>query len=121
FATLRRDPVDVLVRVLDVTSLAVDAILRVDDEARILDLWIGGGVAVRIDPFVDADRAISCRGAGEDVVLGPLLQIHITDDQVYRLVFFVVCIRQVNGGGSVEGEHAVRLRVVDLVVFRGGL
>src|SRR5690606_38681230 len=35
FTPLGRDPVDVLVRVLDVTGLAVHAVLRIDDEARI--------------------------------------------------------------------------------------
>src|SRR5471030_2395939 len=43
-AAFRRNPGDVLIRVLDVAGFAVDAILRVDDELR---------AACLLDPFID--------------------------------------------------------------------
>src|SRR5512141_2019579 len=60
------DPVDVLGRVLDVAGLAVDAILRVDLEARpgrFLDEFIDPGRAIsllrpRIEGQVDLDRDV---------------------------------------------------------------
>src|SRR5690606_16162430 len=52
-AALRRGPDDVLRRVLDVAGFAVDAVLGVDDEAR-----IGAVRLVGIDDFVHARRAI---------------------------------------------------------------
>ncbi len=51
-ATLRRDPVDVLRRILDVACLAVHAVLRVDLQLRI--------AFVRTDDFVNAGRTIAC-------------------------------------------------------------
>src|SRR3982751_7089484 len=50
------DPVDVLGRVLDVAGFAMDAILRVDLEAR---------AGRFLDEFVDSGRAISLLRAGE--------------------------------------------------------
>lgn len=38
--TFWRDPIDVLVRVLDVASLAVDAVLRVDLEIHLASIFI---------------------------------------------------------------------------------
>src|SRR3546814_11676339 len=53
------DPVDILGRVLDVARLAMDAILRVDDEFRI--------TFVRADDPIDTGGAIAlCRLAIED-------------------------------------------------------
>src|SRR5258708_5316427 len=49
-SALGDDPVDVLGRVFDVAGLAVDAILRVDREARSRRF---------LDEFVDAGRAVS--------------------------------------------------------------
>ena len=55
-AALRRHPVDVLGGILDVAGLAVDAVLRVDHEARIALASVG------VDHLVDAGRAIEPRG-----------------------------------------------------------
>src|ERR1035438_7145642 len=72
-AALRRNPGDVLIRVLDVASFAVDAILRVDDEFR---------RAALVYPFINAGRAIACGRSIENVMFGALLQRHILDAQV---------------------------------------
>src|SRR5215204_2031982 len=64
-AALGRNPVDVLVRVLDVAGFAVDAVLGVDLVAY---------AARVLDPFVDPGRAVALRGAAEHVVLGAFLQ-----------------------------------------------
>src|SRR6266849_658535 len=64
-AALRRDPGDVGVRILDVAGFAVDAVLRVDHEARAAPL---------LHPFVHRGRTIACRRSRIDVVLGGLLQ-----------------------------------------------
>src|SRR5271170_1317558 len=76
-AAFGRYPVDVLVGVLDVAGFAVDAVLRVDDVARL---------AALLDPFVDAGRAIARRRSGIDVVLGGFLQIAVTHQEMHRLV-----------------------------------
>jgi hypothetical protein len=55
-AALRRHPIDVLRRVLDVARLAVDAILRIDHEKRIALFRL-----VAIDHFVDGGGAIEPR------------------------------------------------------------
>src|SRR5471030_2223701 len=60
-AALRRHPVDVAVGVLDVAGFAVDAVLRVDDVARLPAL---------LHPLVDAGRAIARRWTGVDVMVG---------------------------------------------------
>src|SRR3984957_9144823 len=80
-AALRRNPGDVAVRVLDVAGFAMDAILGVDLEARSGRL---------LDPFIDAGRAIAIRWTRIDVMLGSLLQVHVGDLQMNRLVLFVV-------------------------------
>src|SRR5580693_2963269 len=69
-------PGDVLVGVLDVAGFAVDAILRVDDEARLATL---------LDPFVDAGWAIARRRPGIDVVLGGFLQSPVAHQKMHRL------------------------------------
>jgi hypothetical protein len=55
-AALGGGPVDVLLGVLDVAGFAMDAVLRVDDEARVLARGF-----VAIDHFIDAGRAIEPR------------------------------------------------------------
>src|SRR5687768_9517764 len=71
-----RDPIDVLGRILDVTGLAVNAILGVDLEPRL--------TAVSLDKFVNARRAISLL---RPVIFG----------QVDRRRYDRVFERQVNG------------------------
>src|SRR5215204_2031979 len=74
-AALGRNPVDVLVRVLDVAGFAVDAVLGVDLVAH---------AALALDPFVHTRRAVELRGAAIDIVLGGLLQgriLHLEMDR----------------------------------------
>src|SRR5262245_32397429 len=70
-AALRRDPDDILVGILDVAGFAMDAVLRVDLEA-----WTRG----LFDPLIHPGRAVARGWAGIDVVLGLLLQCHVTHD-----------------------------------------
>jgi hypothetical protein len=51
FATLWRDPVDILIGILDVTGFAVHAILRIDDELVF---------AILFNPLINPGRAIAC-------------------------------------------------------------
>src|SRR5215831_8665505 len=80
-AALWRNPIDVAVGVLHVAGFAVNAVLGVDLEAR--------GSAL-LHPFIDARRAIAVRRTCEDVVLGRLLQVHVQNLQMDRLILFVV-------------------------------
>src|ERR1700722_5241717 len=75
-AALWWNPGDVAVRILDVASFAVDAILGIDHEARARRFF---------NPLVDTRRAIAIGRAGIDVVLGGLLQVHVGDLEVNRL------------------------------------
>src|SRR6266567_1260394 len=59
--TFWRNPGNILVGVLDVTSFAVDAVLRVDYEFRRTRFF---------HPFIDTGRAITRRWAGKHVMLG---------------------------------------------------
>src|SRR5262245_11375463 len=84
-AAFRRHPDDILVRVLDVAGFAVDAVLRVDLEARARRF---------LDPFIDAGRTITAGGPRIDVMLGLLLQRHVLHDEVDRLILLVIGVRQ---------------------------
>ena len=63
----------------------MDAILRVDLEAR---------ARAFLDPFIDAGRAIAVGGASIDVVLRGLLQVHVGDLEMNRLVLLMVRVGQ---------------------------
>src|SRR4051794_924341 len=76
FAALRRRPGYVLVGVLDIAGLAVDAVLRVDDEARLVAF---------LHPFVDRRRAVARGRSGEYIVLAGLLDRRVGDAQMHRL------------------------------------
>src|SRR4051794_17706886 len=84
-AALGRDPVDVLVRVFDIACFAMNAVLGVDlvsPAARVLD------------PLVNPRRAVALRRSAIDVVLGPLLQLHVLDLEVARLILLMVGVGQ---------------------------
>src|SRR3954466_10732759 len=93
-AALRRNPGDIAVGVLHVAGFAVDAVLRVDLEARACRL---------LDPFIHAGRTIAVRRTGVDVVLGRLLQVHVGDLEMNRLVLFMVGVGEEHRGQLVEG------------------
>src|SRR6266851_2015102 len=111
-AALGRNPGDVPIGILDVASLAVHAVLRVDHES---------GRASLLHPFVDAGRAIAGRRAGINVVLGRLLQAGIGDLEVDRLVLLVVGVGEEHRGQAVEGQLAVRPGIGDGPELRRGL
>ena len=104
-AALRRHPGDVLVRVLDVAGLAVDAVLRVDHEARRRP---PPPPIRRRRPGNSAPTARHRRRARTPSA-GP----RSATLQMHRLVLLVVGVGQEHRGQPVEGEHAVGLRIGD--------
>src|ERR1700759_5029197 len=100
-AALRRNPGDIAVGILDVAGFAMDAVLRVDLVER---------SRAFLDPFVDAGRAIAIRRSGKYVMLGRLLQVHVGDLEMNRLVLLMVGVGQEYRRQLVEGQLAVRLR-----------
>src|SRR5262249_55949875 len=101
-ATLRWFPGYGLIRILDITCFAVDAVLGVDHEARRTPL---------LHPFVDPGRAITGRGPPINVELGRLLAGEIGDLEVYRLIFLVIGVGEEHRREPVEGELAVGLGI----------
>src|SRR3984893_18143372 len=97
-ATLGRNPGDVLIRVLDVASFTVDAVLRVDHEA---------GRARLLHPLVKAGWTVAGGWAPGDVVRGRLLQLEIGDFQVRRLVLLVIGIGKKHRGEAGVGDCTV--------------
>ena len=91
----------------------MDAVLRVDLQAR--------PAVGAFQHLVDPGRAIALRR------LGPLRQVdldrhaRILQPQMHRLIFLVVGLRERDVGQPVEGQHAVRLGVVDRLAVDGGL
>ena len=107
-AALRRHPIDVLRRVLDVARLAVDAILRVDHEPRVrLQLLIA------IDHLKDAGGAIEPRRLAIVRQVSPNRNRRILQVQMAGLVFLMIGVGNINRGEPVESELAIRLRVVN--------
>ncbi|ABA50132.1 hypothetical protein BURPS1710b_1868 [Burkholderia pseudomallei 1710b] len=112
-AAFRRDPHDVLRRILDVAGLAVHAVLRVDHEAVaavvVLHEFIDGGRAEarfrpRIRAQIDVDR-----------------HARVLQRQVRGLVLLMVRVRDEYRRQPVERQLAVRLRIVDRLALRRGL
>ena len=104
--TFRHHPGDVLSRILDVAGLAVHAVLGVDGEGRL---------AVLLHHFIHPSRAVAL---GWLVVLRQVLADRdgwIGQLQVTGLVFLVIGVREEHAGKLVEGQLAVRLRVLDLL------
>src|SRR6476646_7640682 len=76
------DPVDILGRVLDVTRLAVDAILGVDLEPRF--------TVLALHEFVDACRTITLFGASIYRKIDRRRYVGVLERQMNRLVFLVI-------------------------------
>src|SRR4051812_35418066 len=76
-AAFRGNPGDVAVGILGVAGLAVNAVLGVDLVTR------SGGF---FDPLIDPGRAIAVRRTGVDIVLRGLLQGHVGDLEMDRLI-----------------------------------
>ena len=84
-SALGRDPLYVFGRVLDIASFAVDAVLRVDDKAR-----VSIPCRIRVNNFVDASWAVEARWfpkPGQIVTDG---DIWITQPEMDRLILFVI-------------------------------
>jgi hypothetical protein len=75
----------------------------------------------RIDPFIDAGRAVARRRPRIGAELRLLLQFHVAHLEVDRLIFLVIGVGQEHRGKPVEGQHAVRLGIVDGLVLGGRL
>src|SRR5438552_8587564 len=108
--TLWGDPDDVLGRVLDVTGLAVDAVLRVDLETV-------GAVAV-FHEFVHARRAVAAFGACVFREVQGNGDARVLENEVAGLVLLVVRIGDEYRGEAVERELSVGLRIVDGLALR---
>src|SRR2546422_4236125 len=100
-AAFRRDPDDVLLRVLDIAGLAVHAVLRVDLQAR---------RGLEVDELIDAGRAVALLRPGID------LQIvqgygRILERQVDRLVLVVVGVGDEHRRQPVKGQYTIGLGI----------
>ena len=84
-AALRRHPIDILGRVLDIAGLAVQAVLRVDLEARRAPL---------LDHLVDRGRAITLRGLGIGWQIIAERNVRVRKLEVDRLILLVVGARE---------------------------
>lgn len=112
---LRRLPVDILARILDIARLTVHAVLGVNLEAHPEVLALVFNVLVhacRAEPVLDAL-------VFRVVHLGVL--VPVLDLQVHGLVFFVVGAGAGDRGQDVEGDVVVGLGVLDLLALVGGL
>src|SRR3954451_22036201 len=109
---LRRLPGVVAVGIFDVAGFAVDAVLRVDHKARLPTL---------LHPLIDPGRAVARRRPRIDVMLRRLLERHVAHPQVRRLVLPVIGAGPEHRRQPVEGQLAVRPRIVDPPVSGGGL
>src|SRR3954447_15453452 len=112
-AAFGSDPVDILGRVLDVASLAVNAVLGVD-----LKPWFATLV---IHEFINACRAITLLWTSVDGKIDRRGYVGVLERQMNRLVFFVIGVRHEHRRQPVEGQLAVWLGIIDRLGFRLGL
>src|SRR4051812_36071973 len=104
-AAFGSDPVDVLGRVLDVASLAVDAVLRVDLEP--------GFTVLALHEFVDACRTITLFGPCIYRQVDCCGYVGVLERQMNRLVFLVIGVGDEYRGETVEGENTIGFRIID--------
>src|SRR3954451_22149748 len=84
----RRDPVDVLGRVLDVAGFAVDAILSVDLQARLANGFV--------DKLTNSRGAITLLGSGIDRQVDRRRYVRVLGRQMSPLLFLVIGVRDEN-------------------------
>src|SRR3984957_4866102 len=94
-------PVDVLLGVLDVAGFAMDAVLRVDDEARILARRF-----VAIDDFIDAGRQMEPRRLAKLGQVDADGNRRVLQAQMDRLILFVIGVGKESPGRVVESGPA---------------
>ena len=91
----------------------MDAVLRVDDKAR-----IGLGVLIAIDNFIHASRAIQPRRFAINRQILSHGNRRIGQVQMHRLVLFMVGARHKHRGQFVERYFAIRPWIGDGLDFR---
>lgn len=102
--SLGHHPVDVLLGVLDITGLAVDAVLSVNLQLHVAALLVGH---------------VLVNASGAESLLGSLVQrqimVHgdavVLEGQMGGLVALVVCARQCYRRQQIEGDLAIGLGV----------
>ena len=97
-SAFRRDPFNVFGGVLDVASFAMDAILRVDDKARVC----ATGLA-RVNDLVDAGWAIKPRGLSKPRKIVTDRNVGIVQAEMNRLILFMIRVGEIDRRGSVKG------------------
>ncbi|EAP75820.1 hypothetical protein ISM_13180 [Roseovarius nubinhibens ISM] len=107
---LRRGPVDVLLGILDVTGLAVHAVLEVDDKFRL---------PVLFDHLIDPRRAVALRRFGIFRQVDLNRNARILELEVTGLAFLVVGHREADIGQPVKAQLAIGLGIVDHLVLAG--
>ncbi len=108
-AALGWHPGDDFVRIHDVAGLAVYAIGRVQVDLQTARR-VGG-----FDHLVHTGRAEVLARVAEFLHAAFIADVGIVNDQMRRLVFFVLCARVVDVGELIEGEFAVALCGTDNV------
>lgn len=112
--SLGHHPVDVLLGVLDITGLAVDAVLSVDLQLHVAALLVG-------HVLVDAGWAEALLGS---LVYGKIVinrYVVILKRQVSRLVALVVGASQRHRREQIEGDLAIRLGIHNGLAILGRL
>lgn len=113
-ASLGHHPVDVLLGVLDITGLAVDAVLRVDLQLHVAALLVG-------HVLVDAGWAEALLGS---LVYGKIVinrYVVILERQVSRLVALVVGASQRHRREQIEGDLPIWLGIHNGLAILGRL
>src|SRR5579859_7492909 len=113
--SFRRHPGDDLVWVLDVAGLAVNAVRRIQADA------LAVGLARVVYHFVDICGAEILAGAAEFLHTTLVANVSVVNDQVRRLVFFVLRARVIQIGQLIECQLAITLRRADDVPLRSSV
>ena len=113
-AALGRYPGNILLRVLDVAGLAMDAILIVDPEVRVITIAI-------VEDLKYPCRAITLRGLIKERQVDPDRNGRVGQPQVMRLILCMVSVGNEHGGEPIEADHPIRLRIDNLGALVGWL
>lgn len=114
-STLRWYPSDDLVRVSNVAGLAMDAVGWVQADAFTVGLL---GV---IDHFIDVGGTEILAGATEFLDATRITDVGVMNDQVRRLIFFMLGAGVIEVGELVEGELAIAFRRAKQMRFRAAV
>ena len=89
------------------------AVLRVDLQTRIFARFVP-------DNFIHAGRAIALFRCVVNGEVGFYRHHRIADLQMTGLLFFVIGVGQKHRTQAIEGQHTIRLRIIDLRALCGG-